>query len=555
MALPDRFTFPFYYQPHPLARIAIKELQAELLAQSSWHHNFFPPEHFECDNHGEHLISADGKMFGVLIVKSPNGELGYFTAFSGKLAGETSLPQFVPPVFDLLDNDSFFLAPQKKINAINKEIVLLESNPELLKLKLKLSDLSQQYDIALEAQRDVIIRGRQLRKEQREKGKQNLSASEFSALSVQLSKKSVEDKNTLKYLKANWQEKIALVETPLKILINKITLLKAERKNKSSNLQQQIFEKYQFLNIQGQFKNITDIFSNSPNHTPPSGAGECAAPKLLHFAFKHKYTPIAMAEFWWGASPKSEVRRHKHIYPACQSKCQPILLHMLDGMLVDDNPLLLNPAEGKQLDIIYEDSDILVINKPADFLSVPGKNIADSVYSRIKQAYPLATGPLIVHRLDMSTSGLMVIALTKAANKALQQQFIKRTVKKRYIALLEGTLTNEEGTINLPLCLDYNDRPRQMVCTKNGKPAETYYQVIERKDNRTKVYFYPKTGRTHQLRVHAAHALGLNSPIVGDDHYGLHDKRLHLHAQQLSFIHPETNEPMSFECDPDEGAW
>ena len=320
-------------------------------------------------------------------------------------------------------------------------------------------------------------------------------------------------------------------------------------------LQQQIFDKYQFLNIQGQAKNIAHIFSSTPYKIPPAGAGECAAPKLLNYAFTYDYTPIAMAEFWWGASPASEVRRHKHIYPACQSKCQPILTHMLSGMSVDENPLLLNPAEGKHLDIIYEDDDVLVINKPAEFLSVPGKNIEDSVYSRIKQAYPLATGPLIVHRLDMSTSGLMVVALTKESNKQLQKQFIKRTVKKRYIALLAGTLIDDEGIINLPLRVDLNDRPRQLVCYEHGKPAETHYQVIERKNNRTKVYFYPKTGRTHQLRVHSAHTLGLNSPIVGDDHYGLTDTRLHLHAQRLCFNHPTTNEVLTFECDPNDEHW
>ena len=220
---------------------------------------------------------------------------------------------------------------------------------------------------------------------------------------------------------------------------------------------------------------------------------------------------------------------------------------MLNGMELDDDPLLSNPAEGKTIEIIYQDDEIVVINKPADFLSVPGKNIEDSVYLRMKQGYPQAKGPLIVHRLDMSTSGLMVIALSKQAHKNLQQQFIKRTVEKRYVALLEGILSDEAGEIDLPLRVDIDDRPRQLVCYDYGRAAQTAWQKIEQNTNRTKVYFYPKTGRTHQLRVHAAHINGLNMPIVGDDLYGKKADRLYLHAESLSFTHPTTRQPMTFQ--------
>jgi tRNA pseudouridine32 synthase/23S rRNA pseudouridine746 synthase len=258
-----------------------------------------------------------------------------------------------------------------------------------------------------------------------------------------------------------------------------------------------------------------------------------------------------MAEFWWGASPKSEVKKHQQYYPACTGKCQPILKHMLVGMQMDENPFLYNYAQGKNLDIIYRDQDILVVNKPSEFLSVPGKEISDSVYLRIKQQFPDATGPIIVHRLDMSTSGLMVIALNPQANKYLQKQFIHREVHKQYVALVEGLPQQNEGEINLPLRGDLYDRPKQIVCNQYGKQAITQWQVLERhpEKNQTKVLLTPQTGRTHQLRVHCAHAKGLNMPIVGDDLYGTLANRLHLQAQSLKIKHPVSKQVMTFKLE------
>ena len=258
-----------------------------------------------------------------------------------------------------------------------------------------------------------------------------------------------------------------------------------------------------------------------------------------------------MAEFWWGAPPKSAIRHHLHYYPSCYSKCQPILGHMLEGLNVENNPLLVNPAQGKDLTIVYQDDDLLVVNKPAEFLSVPGINIDDSVYMRIKTQFPHASGPLIVHRLDMSTSGLLMIALNKRVHKALQKQFIERSVEKRYVALVAGNIAAESGSIELPLVLDFDDKPRQMVCYKTGKPSLTTWQVLERKNNTTRLQLYPKTGRTHQLRVHCAHHLGLNTPIVGDTHYGKKAERLHLHAEYLAFTHPISHERLEFEVAAD----
>ena len=291
---------------------------------------------------------------------------------------------------------------------------------------------------------------------------------------------------------------------------------------------------------------MTEIFANTTDQNPPAGSGECAAPKLLQYAFLHDLKPIAMAEFWWGQSPNKEIRKHKQFYPACQGKCKPILSHMLAGIEMDTNPMLQNPAIGKELKVIFEDDDLMVIHKPAEFLSVPGIHIQDSVYTRIKQQYPNLTGPIIVHRLDMSTSGLLVLAKNKKTHQHLQNQFIKRTVSKKYVALLDGNIEEDSGIIQLPLRVDLDDRPRQLVCFEHGKIAETKWKVVERKNNTTRIDLYPITGRTHQLRVHTSHQLGLNAPIIGDDLYGEKGDRLHLHAAFLEFIHPTTAKKMSF---------
>ena len=288
-----------------------------------------------------------------------------------------------------------------------------------------------------------------------------------------------------------------------------------------------------------------DIFNNS-SIKPPAGSGDCCAPKLLQYAFQHQLTPVAMAEFWWGISPNSEIRKHKNFYPSCQSRCKPILKHMLEGVEMDENLLLKSLSENLELKIIFEDDDLIIVNKPPEFLSVPGKEIKDSVYTRIKQKYPSATGPIIVHRLDMSTSGILVLTKTKQANKILQDQFIRRTVKKRYVALLSGKLTKKNGTITLPLRLDLNDRPRQLVDFVNGKKAETNWSVIAQNTKQTRIHFYPITGRTHQLRVHAAHKDGLNLPIIGDDLYGTKQDKLYLHADFIEFTHPTSKNKISF---------
>jgi tRNA pseudouridine32 synthase/23S rRNA pseudouridine746 synthase len=543
-SLPESFTFPFYYQPHTLCIQAAEQLQQDLLDTNPWRHNFgLDPE-----NDRGMVI---GKMFGVLVVKDQQDKLGFLAAFSGKLADQNILPPFAPPVFDMLTKDSFFSVENKQINDINQLIIQHEADPQLTRLVDLLAEQQQQAENDLAQLRSVIIESRKHRKDQREQAdlalaQNNMTAEALTSLSIELSRQSVQQKSKLAELKQHWAIKVDQTQQQVDTRQQQINQLKKQRKQLSNQLQKKLFNQYQFLNVLAESKDLNTIFHDAPNHLSPAGAGECAAPKLLQYAFQHQLTPIAMAEFWWGSSPKSEIKQHKNFYPACHSKCRPILAHMLKGMTVDPDPLLVNTAVNKHIEIVYQDKDLAIINKPAEMLSVAGKNVTDSVQTRMKQLFPQATGPLIVHRLDMSTSGLMVIALTKDANKALQQQFINRTVIKRYIALVDGKPKGQNGTINLPLRVDLNDRPKQLVCYEHGKQAETYWEVYKHKGARTLLHLYPKTGRTHQLRMHCAHHLGLGLPIVGDDLYGIQQNRLHLHAAFIGFNHPTSNAWIEF---------
>jgi tRNA pseudouridine32 synthase/23S rRNA pseudouridine746 synthase len=535
--LPEKFTFPFYYEPHSLAKIATKEIQEYLESQTDFEHNF--------GLNASQTNLPIGKMFGVLVVQNKQNEIGYVAAFSGKLADKSLPEKFVPPVFNMRTEGSFYIKGEAEIDEINSQLGALESNEQYLTLKKSTKKLNNTIAESLENQRKKMKLAKVDRKLRKKNALSILGELEFKTLTKKLMQESYNDQFLYKELQEYYDVKIKKNGKELVFFEKEISTLKKERKEKSNYLQQTLFSKYSFLNQQKELKNLLDIFNN-PAIKPPAGSGECSAPKLLQFAFDKDLTPISMAEFWWGISPNSAVRKHKNYYPACQGRCKPILTHMLNGIKMDDNLLLENLAEKQELKIIYEDDVLIVVNKPAELLSVPGKEITDSVYTRIKEKYPDATGPLIVHRLDMSTSGILLLTKTKDANKVLQSQFINRTIKKRYIALLDGNLVKNSGKIKLPLRLDLDDRPKQLVDFEFGKNAETNWEVIQREDGKTRVYFYPITGRTHQLRVHAAHKDGLNTPIVGDDLYGNKTNRLHLHAEFIEFIHPSTNEKMSF---------
>lgn len=520
--LPERFTYPFCYTPHPLCVMAAEEVQHYLSKQSDWQEEL-----------------SQGKMFGVLIVQTEDGSIGYLTAFSGILAGKNIHPYFVPPVYDLLQPQGFFKIEEENISAINRRIRRLEEDKKYIDLLSDLTQTTQSAQDALSIAKIQLKEAKDKRELLRKTGQ--LDAKE----EAELIRESQFQKAEYKRMERSWKDKIASLQVETGNWEKQIQELKAERKVRSAALQQQLFEQFRMLNYRGDVKTLCDIFEQTVHKTPPAGAGECAAPKMLQQAYLHHWKPIAMAEFWWGNSPKNEVRHHGYYYPACKGKCEPILRHMLQGLEVEANPMQQEAERGNEkLNIVYEDQWLLIINKPAGMLSVPGKERQTSIYDLARKAYPEAEGPMIVHRLDMATSGLLIIAKDKKTHQHLQAQFKNRSIRKKYIALLDGIVPEDKGTIELPLCPNPLDRPRQMVDTQYGQPATTYYQVLERTDKYTRIAFYPHTGRTHQLRVHAAHPSGLHCPIIGDELYGKKDKRLYLHAESIEFTHPVNGQSM-----------
>jgi tRNA pseudouridine32 synthase/23S rRNA pseudouridine746 synthase len=483
-------------------------------------------------------------MFGVLVVEDSHGELGHLWAYSGVITGEQIHSQFVPLVFNMFSANSKYIKENSQLDIWNQKIDLLEKDIVYIKSKKQLQKLEKENELLLYNQRKKHSQLKAERKKKREEALHSLTEIAYQKLLDLYQTKGMHAKFLLKEYQIYLDAKMAPLEKIISLHEGKIKEYKAARKELSNKLQNWIFEQYQFLNANGDSKNALQLFKNIPPYIPPSGTGDCAAPKLLQYAYLNDLKPVALAEFWYGEPLKSQIRKHGHYYPSCRSKCEPILEHMLQGLEVDDNPMLINPALGKELPIIYEDDYLMAVNKPEEFLSVRGKTIEDSVEYRMKQLFPQATGPLIVHRLDMSTSGILVLTKSLEVHKKLQEQFEKRSVKKRYVALLDGNVEKDTGFINLALRVDLDNRPFQMVDPVNGKSARTKFEVLERKDGKTKVYFYPITGRTHQLRVHASHPLGLNCPIIGDDLYGFKKDRLYLHAEQLEFIHPVTLKPV-----------
>lgn len=518
--LPVAFTFPFHYTPHKLTILAADEVQAYLRSRTDW----------------EEELHA-GKMFGVLVVRTSNGQIGYLAAFSGNLAGSNLHDFFVPPIYDLLKPDGFFRIEEANISAINMQIKKMEESMEYQSARTTLAETTSMAEQQLSKAKQAL---KEAKAEREKKRAQGVDETELK----RMERESQFQKAEYKRMERRMKDEINVYTEKLQTIEKTIDQLKQERRKRSARLQQQLFEQFHILNAKGEIKDLCEIFKDTPQKTPPAGAGECALPKLLQFAYLHRLEPLAMGEFWWGMSPKDEIRHEGHFYPSCKSKCEPILKHMLIGLEVEKNPLAENIHKDTPLEIIYEDEWIVVINKPAGMLSVPGKDNLDSVSQRLHKLYPHATGPLIVHRLDMATSGLILAAKDKNIHQQLQALFETRKIKKRYTAILEGNVPGNEGKITLPLCPDINDRPRQRVDYEYGKPAVTLYKVLEKTPDETLVSFYPQTGRTHQLRVHAAHNQGLNCPIKGDELYGKKADRLYLHAAELSFIHPVTGKKM-----------
>ena len=522
---PPRFTCPFCYEPHPLALMAVEQVKQYVASRADW------TEEMDA-----------GKMLGVLVAQDHEGRLGYLAAFSGNLAGRVNHDFFVPPVYDLLDPQGEFKLGEAQITAINHEVERLEKSQELAALHQHLADATRERDDEINRFKSLMAHHKQ------ERDARRLSADVAAEEQERLLNQSRFEKAELKRIRRRHDALVQAVVDEIDGFQQHIDELKAQRKVMSEALQERIFRLFVVTNARGEHRDLVDVFK--PLGTlPPAGAGECCAPRLLNYAFNNGLRPVCMAEFWWGASPVGEVRHHGHFYPACRSKCKPILDFMLQGLDVEEN-VLGKPMEAGELDVVYDDKWLTVLNKPSGMLTVPGKMLEDSLLTRYMEAHPEAHGPVVVHRLDQETSGLVMFAKDKSTHKALQQQFENHTVRKRYVALLDGLVPLDEGTIDLPLRPDIEDRPRQRVDRELGKPAVTRFRVLERTDGITRVALEPLTGRTHQLRVHVSHPLGLNCPIVGDRLYGKASSRLMLHAESISFVHPATGETMTLDCEP-----
>ena len=506
---------PFCYEPDPLCLLAVEEVKRYLQQQSDWQEEV-----------------AAGKMFGVLVCEAGDGRLGFLAAYSGQIQGREDHEWFVPAVFDYLQPDGYFKREEAEITAINHRISALEQADDYVAARASLTRLTREAADEIDAYKERMKEAKARRDALREGGIVHRQDEEV------LVRESQFQKAELHRLKQRWQQQLHEAEAYVKTFSEPINHLKHERKRRSDALQHWLFDHFVMVNEVGEHRSLTEIFAQTPQGVPPSGSGECCAPKLLQYAFLHHLKPLCMAEFWQGRSPKMEVRHHNHFYPACQGKCGPIL-----GWQTKIKAPKASPSPSKE-GVVFIDNEqaFLIISKPSGLLSVPGKSGAPSVESILRERYPTLR---MVHRLDMDTSGVMVVALTDEAYHNLQRQFENHTIRKRYIALLDGEV-HGKGTINLPLRPDLNDRPRQLVDHEHGKEATTDYEVLAVEHGRTRIALTPHTGRTHQLRMHCAHHDGLGVPILGDRLYGRAADRLYLHAEMLSFRHPATGEWVTF---------
>ena len=457
IGLPSRFTCPFLYEPHPLALMAVERVQQYVSTRADWADEM-----------------AAGKMLGVLVAQDAEGRLGYLAAFSGNLAGSVRHDYFVPPVYDLLDPQGEFKRGEAQITAINHEVERLENAPELQELKCRKVTAERKMVDEIGNFKAMMACHKQERDALRGAG--NLTPEQEEALLNQ----SRFEKAELKRIRRRHEASIGIIVDEIENFTNRIDRLKVRRKVMSEALQERIFRLFVVRNALGERRDLVEVFKQLGT-LPPAGAGECCAPRLLNYAFNNGLKPVCMAEFWWGDSPTGEVRHHGHFYPACRSKCKPILDFMLQGLDVEDNPLE-QPTQDVELDIVYDDQWLTVLNKPSGMLTVPGKALEDSLLTRYQATHPEAHGPIVVHRLDQETSGLVVFAKDKETHKALQQQFEQHTISKCYVALLDGLVMQDEGVIDLPIRPDVDDRPRQRVDREQGKPAVTRYHVLERRD-------------------------------------------------------------------------
>ena len=570
--LPVRFTFPFRYTPHPLCRKAALLVQEKL----------------------REMRVTEGKMYGVLVVKEKRGAgLSFLAAYSGQLSGAGEGEWFVPPVVDYLDPDSYFQREQAEIVKIGKRLEALRGDEERKEWLRQLAALKEEREAAVTEAKRVYEDGKR--------------PSDTSAEYIRLRQF---QKANIHRAKVLHKEGIAELEGRLAALNVRARDLYEERKQRSEALQQWLFEQFVFLNGRGEKRGLKEIFGRRPTppfghpsrnggeagaetanglaslplrgdsegYSIPSGAGECCAPKLLQTAYRLGLDPVAMAEFWWGASQPGHYREPGAFFPACHSKCRPILGHMLQGLNVEPDPAEHYEQALKPIRVLWEDESLAVIVKPEGWCSIPGRSDQANLFDEAQRLWPGISGSVVVHRLDMDTSGVMVLAKNPQVHRALSHQFELREVKKKYVALLEAPPSALSplppsslslgvcermlsGVCSLPLAPDLENLPRQRVDWEHGKEAVTRYEVLGEEERFfrchskatssqrvTRIAFYPQTGRTHQLRVHASSPEGLNVPIVGDRLYGHAADRLYLHAEVIEFTHPITHERLRVEA-------
>ncbi len=541
LPLPEKFTYPFCYTPSALTKEASRLLMEKVEGDWSLADSF-----------------SEGKMLGVLVIRDMNGKLGFLAGFSGLAGGRSKIPGFVPPILDLSDPEGYFKMEEKEISKINALVNEILESPETADAAIALEKAEKRKETAVSEMKERM----KISKNKREKLR---SATDDKKILDALIHESQYEKACLKRLSSACNEEIIKAREGVRLINSKIETLRNERAVRSEALQKWIFENSSVENALGESKNILQIFEDQ-GMTPPGGTGECAAPKLLHYAYTHGLTPVSMGEFWY-CSVENELdklkqegrdtRLHGKFYPSCTGKCGPLLGFMLKGLDVEQNPLIKDDLKFEDIVIIYEDEDLIAVNKPAGILSTPGKTGGKSVMEILIEEGKHVSS---VHRLDMDTSGVLIFAKNEFAGKLLQKEFASRTAEKEYIALLEtgngiSLEKGNRGSINLPLCADYDDRPRQKADFRHGKEAVTEYEVLSADRNQIRILFRPVTGRTHQLRVHSAHPAGLRCPIAGDRLYGsCRDKespRLFLHAMSITFIHPTSGKKIKIAVPPE----
>jgi tRNA pseudouridine32 synthase/23S rRNA pseudouridine746 synthase len=489
----------------------------------------------------EHLVArlpplGEGKMFGVLVARDGEGRLGYLAAFSGMLDGRWDHEGFSPPIFDRAARAAIEEPGERVVKGLLAQASALAHGAERAALAREAEALEE----ALAGERAALATLHAVRRERR----RALRAAGGAAPA--LDEESRADKAARRRLEERHEQVRRALAARAGRIERRLRALERLRRMVSRRLMQQIHDSYQPTNARGERRSLRALYAPAE---PPAGAGDCAAPKLLAQAHAAGLRPVALAELWWGPPPATGGRQPGLFYPPCPGKCGPLLPFLLEGVPLEPLQRFQPPEVAGPLAVLFEDPWLIVVEKPAGLLSVPGRDprAGDSVLGRVRARCPEARGPIVVQRLDMDTSGLLVAAKDAGTHAALQRQFAERAVHKRYVAWLDGSPPADCGRVELPLRVDLEARPRQIPDAVYGRPALTEWRVLERAGARTRVALFPRTGRTHQLRVHTAHPLGLGVPIVGDRLYGRPGDRLLLHAEQLSFVHPHTGARLSFE--------